>query len=397
LKILVLSHLYPSPEQKISGIFVHEQVKALRKRGIDARVVTWQEAWVSPRHPVDALIDFKHYLSYSKKKIIWVEEDTVPVYRFPCLFFARCGDGIKSSLYSKSLQRILPALREDFPFDIIHAHTSLLDGAAAADIKERYKIPFLLTEHTGPLEVYLKTSRMRRRVSNGIRLANTIFSVSDFLTSEIKRHFPHMKLNNLMTLGNGVDTDIFHLTHHKKSPVPKALWVGQFYEVKQPLMMIEAIRHVVDAGILITVDIAGAGPLEQQIRQQIDKLKLSAHINLIGQLSRKELAQHMSAADFLILSSKVETFSLVTAEALCCGTPVLSTRCGGPEELIQNDRFGRFVDSNDERSLAKGIEKMISNLSTFNRKQIAQQAQTQFNMQKLAEQLESKYVTCYSH
>jgi glycosyltransferase involved in cell wall biosynthesis len=60
------------------------------------------------------------------------------------------------------------------------------------------------------------------------------------------------------------------------------------------------------------------------------------------------LASAMSAAAVLLVTSTVETFSLVTVEALSSGIPVVSTRCGGPEEIIVEPSLGRISDPNPE-------------------------------------------------
>jgi glycosyltransferase involved in cell wall biosynthesis len=62
----------------------------------------------------------------------------------------------------------------------------------------------------------------------------------------------------------------------------------------------------------------------------------------------------MCAHDFVAVSSATETFSLVTLEALACGVPVLSTACGGPQDLITQPWLGSIV-SNDLEGLTSGL------------------------------------------
>jgi glycosyltransferase involved in cell wall biosynthesis len=102
----------------------------------------------------------------------------------------------------------------------------------------------------------------------------------------------------------------------------------------------------------------------------------------------------MADADCLMITSKVETFCLVAAEALCSGTPVLSTRCGGPEEIVIDQELGYLVSENNSLSLAQGIANMISNLSSFDRDRIASRTCERYDMNKIAEKLESVYKSC---
>lgn len=64
---------------------------------------------------------------------------------------------------------------------------------------------------------------------------------------------------------------------------------------------------------------------------------LPANIELWGRAkTQEELAQLYSEADVTLLLSRRETFSMVTAESLCCGTPVLGFKAGGPESIAMS-------------------------------------------------------------
>ena len=67
----------------------------------------------------------------------------------------------------------------------------------------------------------------------------------------------------------------------------------------------------------------------------------------------------------------------VILESLCCGTPVISTTVGGIAEVI-NDSNGFLINDNIVE-LATAMESMITNYAKYNRKQIAQNAQTKFS------------------
>lgn len=71
--------------------------------------------------------------------------------------------------------------------------------------------------------------------------------------------------------------------------------------------------------------------------------------------NQQKLAEYYSAADVTIVTSKRETFSMVTVESLCCGTPVVGFKAGGPE-TIAIDEYCEFLEYGDIESLEKTLK-----------------------------------------
>ena len=95
--------------------------------------------------------------------------------------------------------------------------------------------------------------------------------------------------------------------------------------------------------------------------------------------NQEELAQLYSEADVTLLLSRRETFSMVTAESLCCGTPVVGFKAGGPESVAPKD-FCHFVEFGDLSNMSKIIrevfatdKQVISNqcIATFSKESMA--------------------------
>ena len=78
--------------------------------------------------------------------------------------------------------------------------------------------------------------------------------------------------------------------------------------------------------------------------------------------TQEELAQLYSEADMTLLLSRRETFSMVTAESLCCGTPVVGFKAGGPES-IAIPTASSFVEYGDIDALINQLRKETSQIS----------------------------------
>lgn len=90
----------------------------------------------------------------------------------------------------------------------------------------------------------------------------------------------------------------------------------------------------------------------------IDKYILPSNLRIWGKAKdQHELARLYSTADLTLLLSRRETFSMVTAESLCCGTPVVGFKAGGPESIALTE-FSSFVEYGDINAITYRIRCM---------------------------------------
>ena len=133
---------------------------------------------------------------------------------------------------------------------------------------------------------------------------------------------------NLRPWTHGVDTELFQFhARALKHPLlgtlarPVALFVGRVSYEKN----IEAFLSLDLPGSKI---ICGVGPRLDALKQRF------AHVHWLGLLPRDELAQVYASADVFVFPSRSETFGLVMAEAMACGTPVAAYPVAGPLEVL---------------------------------------------------------------
>ena len=91
-----------------------------------------------------------------------------------------------------------------------------------------------------------------------------------------------------------------------------------------------------------------------------------------------------------VLSSRYETFSVVTAEAIAHGLPVVVTKCGGPEEFVSPDQ-GLLVNNMDINALISGIEYMSSNWQNYDPDKLMEYAKNKFDSPIVGHQLVNIY------
>ena len=105
--------------------------------------------------------------------------------------------------------------------------------------------------------------------------------------------------------------------------------------------------------------IVGSGPerIANLIRKRIGDLELDSKVRLLGW--RDDIPYLLAAIDVLVISSEQESFGLTAIEALAMETPVVATRCGGPEEAVVDGVNGLLVPVKDPRGLADAIVRLL--------------------------------------
>lgn len=96
----------------------------------------------------------------------------------------------------------------------------------------------------------------------------------------------------------------------------------------------------------------------------------------------EELAALYSMADLTVISSKQETFSMIVAESLCCGTPIVGFKAGGPESITIPE-YSQFVDYGDLLKLKQVIYEFLD--KNFNRTLISKLAQSKYSYERMGD------------
>jgi glycosyltransferase involved in cell wall biosynthesis len=128
---------------------------------------------------------------------------------------------------------------------------------------------------------------------------------------------------------------------------PTLAFAGRLTAQKSLDVGIEAARR---AGVALAI--AGDGP----DRAALERL---GHARFLGSLPRTRVLELLRAADASLLCSSWENFPHTVVEALAVGTPVISTRTGGVEEVVRDGVNGLVVPPGDPGPLADAIRRFV--------------------------------------
>jgi glycosyltransferase involved in cell wall biosynthesis len=139
-----------------------------------------------------------------------------------------------------------------------------------------------------------------------------------------------------------------------------AVFVGRLLQGKGTETLVKAWRHA-PLRLKIVGDGALRPELESLARQQ------NSNIEFCGRQERQSVLEIIASAEFLIVPSEwYEGFPMVIAESFACGTPVLASRIGSLEELVEDGVTGKHFAAGNPEQLAQAVLDMLSDPARLN-------------------------------
>jgi glycosyltransferase involved in cell wall biosynthesis len=132
--------------------------------------------------------------------------------------------------------------------------------------------------------------------------------------------------------------------------------------LKNTLGMIRAFALVVQQFPHARLRIAGAPEAAylNTCKKQALATGVQDKVHFLGNLSIKDVQHELSRANCLVVPSFQENAPLTIAEAMAAGVPVVASRVGGIPGMVENGKTGLLVDSTNDRSIADGVRKVLS-------------------------------------
>ncbi len=216
--------------------------------------------------------------------------------------------------------------------------------------------------------------------------ADKIVTVSDGVADDLAM-VTGLSRNAMTVIHNGVVTGDFE-ARSAAAPThpwfaedrPVVLGMGRLVPQKDFPTLIRAFERIAEATDARLV-ILGEGPMRSELEAQVRSLgALSARIALPGFVA--DPLPLLRRARLFVLSSRNEGFGNVIAEALACGTPVVSTDCPhGPAEILDFGRYGDLTPVGDAEALGRAI--LAALVRPFDRAELARRGHV-FSMKKCA-------------
>lgn len=365
---------YLAPElPALSATFVYNEI--LQLEALDVQVVPFSV------HPPSSVVNEQRVESLAKRTINLYAQSKFKVLkdnlccllkRPSCYFktllmlgcdvwqvgvFSRIGLGlVYRFFFASSLARQL--LANDC--DHLHVHFAHIPTDIAMYASSLSSVPFSITAHAN--DIYERAWLLKEKVDRSAFFA----TISEFN----KRYLEDKGVDSskISIVRCGVEPTQFSKrveTLEQKNPRVGA--IGRLVEKKGFDTLIRAVAILKAQGVVVELQIAGSGPLFEQLQALALSLGLNAqYVTFLGALPHVEVASFIKSLDAFVLPCKqdengdIDGIPVVLMEAMLSGVPVISSELSGIPELIVHKETGLLVSPANEQELADTILTLIS-------------------------------------
>jgi glycosyltransferase involved in cell wall biosynthesis len=384
----VLARSYPNDVLPSLGLWTERPTVLLQENGCDMQVV-------SPVPYCPPLPSAGPLRQYTRFRSVRRSETRNGVDVLHPRFLVGPGTALyatEAAAYYRGVVDEADRLHEERPFDLIHAHFIYPDGAVAHRLASRWGVPFVVTEHA-PWTGWLDRRGVARAALPAARAAATIMAVSTSVEWTIREYAGDGPRVEVVPVG--VDTALFRLPSASRIP-DQILFVGFLNYMKGIDVLLDAMGLLRDGGIAGRAVLVGGGfyrntrKQEVALRRRAEELDLGDRVTFAGRKPPTEVARLMAESAVVVLPSRAESFGAVLVEALACGTPVVATRCGGPEDIVSPE-VGELVPVADSRALADALCRTLADPERYDAARLRDYALARFGWERVVAEIGRVY------
>jgi teichuronic acid biosynthesis glycosyltransferase TuaC len=388
LRVLVLARSYPNDVFPTLGLWTEQPTVRLAER-CEMRVVS-PVPWCPPLPPLSRLEQyarFRRVPAHDRRSGVEIAHPRFVVGPGRLLY------PLEARAYAAGIERTVERIHASFPFDLVHAHFIYPEGVVAARVARRYDVPFVVTEHA-PWTRWLDEPGIARQAVPAARAAAMIMPVSTSVLRTIRAYAGESARATVVPVG--VDEDLFTPGDESARRAHQILYVGLINFNKGIDILLAAMARLAAQGAPGRLLLAGGSFYrntrlqEERLREQAAALGLGDRVTFLGRLLPAEVARLMAESAVVVLPSRAESFGAVLVEALASGTPVVATRCGGPEDIVL-DGVGELVPIEDSVALADALSRVLADPGHYDRTRLRRFALERFSWDTVVDRVHDVY------
>jgi glycosyltransferase involved in cell wall biosynthesis len=250
----------------------------------------------------------------------------------------------------------------------VHTHFAGMAARTAFWINKFFSITFSFTAHAN--DIFVPT-HFEVGLDKLVDTARAIITETDYAAQFLRERFPD-RAGRVHRIYNGLDLSEFRRADFSSVP-PLIISVGRLIPKKGFSDLICACALLTEHGKSFRCEIIGEGPLENDLRDEIEQRDLKRYVILPGAKPQSQLRRGLAAANVFVLPSVIDpdggmdNLPTVIMEAMAAGLPVVSTDIGGIPEMVIENETGFLAQPGDAAAMADAINKIIGDTSVARR------------------------------
>lgn len=368
---LVIGRAYPEESTGMMGIFEFEQAKALSRNETDTVYAFCDTRSIKRLRKIGDV---------QKKDEIPVSGRHLPIGGIPTY----CFNKVKSIYFLRKIKEIIN--KHGMP-EIIHVHFPLLTMTDEIwGVLKKSNVPIVVTEHWSKVQTKDLEDYRLKLLKRVVKESSAFICVGELLRKSVIDLTGADK--DIYVIPNMVSAE-FNNTYQRKKRGFNFISIGRLIKSKGFDILINSFAQSFKDVPSATLTIVGGGPLELDLKKQVDKLGIRDKVNFTGLINRDEIAKHIQKSDVLVSASSLETFGVPFIEAMTCGKPVIGFK-GGPMDKYIIDSVGLLVRRNTN-DLKLALLDLYHNIDDFNNDFISKYAYEHFSASSVTNKLKNIY------
>ncbi len=237
----------------------------------------------------------------------------------------------------------------------LHVHFGTNAAATARLVRRLGGPPYSMTIH-GPAEL---DSAIGFSLGPKIEDAEFVVAITDYCGAQLRRWIDPAHWDKIRIVRCAVEDPLFDKARPIEAGCRTLVCVGRLTAQKGQLLLLEAIRRLVEEGVDLNLVLAGDGEMRPQIEQRIAEYQLEDRVEITGWIDSNEVPRRLLDCRAMVLPSFAEGLPVVIMEAFALRRPVLSTYIAGIPELVEPRKNGWLVPAGSVDALATAIRELM--------------------------------------
>lgn len=358
LHVAYLVNLYPA----VSQTFIRREIQALERQGVTVQRIAfrgWDDETIVDESDRHELTLTRYVLKQGPSGLVFalLREAVRSPRRMLCAArlawrMARVSDRNAVAHLAYLVEAcVVRRWASESGVDHLHAHFATNPAEVAMLVRALGGPPYSFTAHGSDIGDRPAQVGLPLTVGHAVFVA----AVCSFGRSQIFKWVGHELWGRVHVIRCGLQPGY----GRDAPPVPagrrRLLCIGRLAKEKGQLLLLQAVRLLVDAGEPVEVVLAGGGPMRSELESVVADSRLTTHVRFAGLLDASGIENELREARGLVVPSLSEGLPVVIMEAMAVGRPVIAPYIGGIPELVTDRLNGWLYPAGDASALASAM------------------------------------------